>query len=288
MSFVDDLKTQRGAPLEPGNLARAAATLGVEQDVLGAFIDVEAGGSGFDKNGRIQLLFEKHHFWKHIDPARRQFAADAGLARSRWIAPPEGYADQKTLAGKWELLDRAARFDEVAALKSCSWGAGQVMGSHYEMLDFASVEGFVAYMAKSEFNQIDVMTRFIRKAGLVDELERKDWRGAARGYNGAGNALVYAAKLARAYTRRVAMPDDLLEPAPFRRPEPTGLLFKGVDAPEAVKALQAALVAAGRPLDVDGDFGDKTKAAVLSFQRDKGLTVDGVVGAKTRAALGLE
>ena len=36
---------------------------------------------------------------------------------------------------------------------------------------------------------------------------------------------------------------------------------------------------------VDGDFGKDTEAAVKRFQRDHGLTVDGVVGSQTRAAL---
>ena len=38
---------------------------------------------------------------------------------------------------------------------------------------------------------------------------------------------------------------------------------------------------------VDGVFGAKTKAAVVSFQKKNGLTADGIVGAKTFAALGI-
>ena len=38
---------------------------------------------------------------------------------------------------------------------------------------------------------------------------------------------------------------------------------------------------------VDGIFGSKTKAAVKYFQRKNGLTVDGIVGKKTLAALGM-
>ena len=41
----------------------------------------------------------------------------------------------------------------------------------------------------------------------------------------------------------------------------------------------------GTKLTIDGRFGANTKAAVISFQKNHGLTTDGVVGEKTRLAL---
>lgn len=52
----------------------------------------------------------------------------------------------------------------------------------------------------------------------------------------------------------------------------------------AVKALQALLICYGYSCGkygVDGDFGSGTLAAVRSYQADKGLTVDGIVGKAT-------
>lgn len=61
-------------------------------------------------------------------------------------------------------------------------------------------------------------------------------------------------------------------------------LRKG-DKGEDVKALQRALKAAGYDVDVDGDYGPQTERAVKAFQRDNGLTRDGVAGPNTLAKL---
>jgi peptidoglycan hydrolase-like protein with peptidoglycan-binding domain len=55
---------------------------------------------------------------------------------------------------------------------------------------------------------------------------------------------------------------------------------------DKVKELQTLLNRAGFNCGVvDGDFGEKTDAAVRAFQKAKGLTVDGVVGEQTLSAL---
>jgi hypothetical protein len=55
-----------------------------------------------------------------------------------------------------------------------------------------------------------------------------------------------------------------------------------------VKELQTVLIKAGYNLPkygADADFGDETLSAVKSFQKDNNLTVDGIVGKQTYAAL---
>lgn len=64
-------------------------------------------------------------------------------------------------------------------------------------------------------------------------------------------------------------------------------LRKG-DKGEAVAEMQGLLAGRGYDLGkygIDGDFGSATEKAVKAFQKDVGLTADGVVGAKTWAAL---
>jgi peptidoglycan hydrolase-like protein with peptidoglycan-binding domain len=53
--------------------------------------------------------------------------------------------------------------------------------------------------------------------------------------------------------------------------------------------MQAALALAGylRVSEIDGDFGNITFGALLAFQFDNNLEVDGICGPKTQAALGI-
>jgi peptidoglycan hydrolase-like protein with peptidoglycan-binding domain len=56
---------------------------------------------------------------------------------------------------------------------------------------------------------------------------------------------------------------------------------------QAVTLLQQLLTDYGyHPGVIDGDFGPNTEKAVKDFQTDYGLTVDGIVGPQTWAAIG--
>lgn len=59
------------------------------------------------------------------------------------------------------------------------------------------------------------------------------------------------------------------------------------DRGKEVRELQNALAALGFDIMADGDFGPITRAVVMDFQASRGLTPDGIVGPKTRTALGL-
>jgi hypothetical protein len=63
-------------------------------------------------------------------------------------------------------------------------------------------------------------------------------------------------------------------------------IMKQGEKGEEVKLLQQFLYDIGyEPGTADGDFGNNTKKAVISFQSDAGLTADGIVGEKTWDAL---
>ena len=52
-----------------------------------------------------------------------------------------------------------------------------------------------------------------------------------------------------------------------------------------VRNIQVALKGAGISVKIDGVYGSATRTAVRTFQSKKGLTVDGVVGPQTWAAM---
>ena len=64
-------------------------------------------------------------------------------------------------------------------------------------------------------------------------------------------------------------------------------IVKG-DTKQNIRIVQQRLKELGYyTIAVDGIWGKKTLAAVKNFQRDKGLVVDGIVGARTEKALGV-
>ncbi len=77
-----------------------------------------------------------------------------------------------------------------------------------------------------------------------------------------------------------------VEPEPT--PQPKRAIKRGMFGQD-VKDMQAALALAGylRVSEIDGDFGNITFGALLAFQFDNNLEVDGICGPKTQAALGI-
>ena len=75
---------------------------------------------------------------------------------------------------------------------------------------------------------------------------------------------------------------NIIAKNPYKAPKET--IKKGSKG-ESVKWIQWELNQWKSSLKVDGDFGSNTEAQVKAFQKAKKLTIDGVVGAKTIAAL---
>ena len=101
-----------------------------------------------------------------------------------------------------------------------------------------------------------------------------------------GTGLVSPADAASVASTSAASPTTHSAPASTLQPWP--VLREGRNRPwppVTVRSLQYLLNARGARLTVDGIFGAKTRAAVVAFQRAHHLPADGVTGAKTWGAL---
>lgn len=248
-----------------------AARLKIEPAALLAVAEVESGGKIFATvNGRDEPLirWEGHYFDKRLKGISREHARAKGLA-----APKAGAVkNPKSQGPRWRILHAAQAIDSRAALESVSWGIGQVMGSHWHVLGYESVEAMVARARESAAGQLELMVRYIVEFDLADELQRRDFAAFARGYNGPGyKANAYDTKMAKAYARLSGNPPTSAA---------TGMLRMGSKGAR-VRELQALLTRAGHPVKVDGDFGTATKEAVKAFQRKQQIKRDGVVGPET-------
>ncbi|WP_422074062.1 N-acetylmuramidase family protein [Tranquillimonas rosea] len=214
---MSDYLATKGQPapsLEPITFAGAARTLddidlpkigaqiGVGEDELHAVIDVEARGSGFDGDDRVAMLFEPHIFWRELGPgAKRDRAAGQGLAYARW-------GTRSYPSDSYPRLKAAIEIDEDAALRSASWGLGQIMGFNCKMAGFETAREMVEAFAKDEEAHLQAMVDYIVSAGLDDELRRHDWSGFARGYNGPAYATHgYHNRLKRSFLKWQDLPD---------------------------------------------------------------------------------
>lgn len=210
MTFIGE-----GRPLALDDITAIAGYLGCEVAAVHAVLAVETAGDGFGHDGRPIILNEPHVFYRELGRGdKRKEAVRAGLAYQKWGAKPY----PKTQAERYAWLDAAMAIDEAAALRSCSWGLGQVMGFNHELVGFATVQAFVAAMTVSEGAQLFAMARFIVANNLQRHLRSKNWASFARGYNGSAyKKHGYDTKLANAYARRPADERYVPEPTPMAR-----------------------------------------------------------------------
>jgi hypothetical protein len=173
----------------------------LETALIKAVVEVESHGSGFLLRelppARPKILFEGHWFFRLTPKPVSRSRPD--LSYPRWDK-----SKYKGGSAEWERLLDAMEFDEIQALKSASFGLGQVMGFNYSLAGCSSIQQFIQENFAGEYWQARHMMNFIVNQGLLDELKRKDWAGFARGYNGPGyRRNEYDTKLERAYKKHL-------------------------------------------------------------------------------------
>ncbi|MGH9621695.1 MAG: N-acetylmuramidase domain-containing protein [Bryobacteraceae bacterium] len=231
-----------GAPATRDGILAVLDKLNVKLPQLLAVASVETSGCGFLADRRPAILFERHIF-------SRQTGGKFDSQHSDISNPtPGGYSHG---AAEYERLGKAVQLDRMAALKSASWGIGQVMGFNFDKAGYGNVESMVQKAMESEDEQLLAMANFLKATGLDRPLAAQDWTSFARGYNGPDfSRNLYDAKLAAAFQRYQFPP----------LPDIT------------VRTAQMLLSYAGfHPGGVDGLTGKFTRAAAQDFREAHGM-----------------
>lgn len=195
MSYLDNLVAQTRAPLTRTDFEAVATELGVEWQALAAIAEAESGPlGGFAADGRPIILFERHLFSRKTNS---RFDASNPNISNRTAG---GYP--RTQAERWAQVREAFALDPEAALQSVSYGRYQMLGQHFASMSMPDARSYVALLARSERDQLNAFAAFLRANNMVDEIQRRDWAGFARLYNGPAYAQSQAdTRIANAYAR---------------------------------------------------------------------------------------
>ncbi len=243
---MTDEFTGSGLPLNQDAIDAALAMTGAEPAALWAVLSVETSACGFLSDRRPDILFERHVFSKLTGGEFDQSDPDVSAPT------PGGYGHGG--AHQYDRLHVALTLDRIAALKSASWGLGQIMGGNCAAAGYADVETMVQDFVRSESAQLMGMARFLVKQSIASALAQKNWTRFARVYNGPNYAANnYDQRLSDAYGR-----------------------YSAAGTPDlGVRRAQVLLNYRGAGLSVDGVMGPATRAAIKAFQSEAGLDPTG-------------
>ena len=187
--------------LSENDYHKLAKEFNVPYASLRAVVKVESENSGFllqeSSPCRPKVLFEGHWFYKLSSQNVNKIRPD--LSHPNWTR--KYYVSGSK---EWDIrLLEAMKFDPLNALRSASWGLGQVMGFNHLSAGCRTIEQFVIEAHKGEYEQARHMFNFCKNhpsGQLIKALRNKDWVTFARLYNGSGYAKnQYDKKLAQAF-----------------------------------------------------------------------------------------
>ena len=188
--------------LKESDFEAAAKALAVPVAAVKAVTEVESRGNGFYADGRPVILFERHIMYRRLKNAIGQQRADAFAKSNPGVVNPTAGGYRGGVA-ECDRLDEAAKINRACALESASWGLFQIMGFHWQLLGFASVQAFINAMYRDEAAHLDAFVRFVKaNPAIWAALKAQDWAKFAKNYNGPNYAAnKYDTKMAAAFER---------------------------------------------------------------------------------------
>lgn len=273
-------------PLQDGDVVKVAGSIDVPEAALRAVIETETAGKGFDSGGHPIFLFEPHLFYRNVPKQKLATAIRQGLAYPRWKGPG---SYPKTPALRWQQFQKAVALDETAAIKSASWGLGQILGSEYSEAGYSNPQELLVAFADSELNQIQGMANLIKHRGLDADMRKFPDMAACRHfalrYNGKQyEKNNYHNKLHDAYIRwqkRLGSSTPAVETqsealvSEDQADDTLRIGDRDISQSGPVRTAQQKLKDLGYSILVDGIFGPGMRVTVLAWQANNEMQTTG-------------
>ena len=150
-----------------------AKKLGVEIAAIKAVNEVESSGVVFIVD-QPKILFEGYDFWKQLkdfglDP-KNHTQGNHDILYAKWTTK-----HYRGGLAEYDRLEQAKQIHAQAALASASWGLFQIMGYHYQSLNYPTIKQFVNRMQNHERDHLEAFGRFIQANNLVRYLKDLEW-----------------------------------------------------------------------------------------------------------------
>lgn len=180
--------------LTEADFQRAARTLGCDVAAVKAVCEVESPRGGYQPDGQVSILFERHKFSKLTGGVYDRSHPDISNPKAG------GYGKFSEQHSK---LQRAVELNRPAALMATSWGRFQILGSNWRECGAKSLQDFINIMFSGEQGQLQLFVGFVKSSpARWKALKEHNWAEFARLYNGTAYRLnKYDTKLAAAYGR---------------------------------------------------------------------------------------
>jgi hypothetical protein len=164
--------------------AAIAKELNCEVAAIKAIVKNETKNEAFFANGLPSILFERHIFYENTKPTKGSHP----FAKFPDICKPSVGGWGASGIFQYERLIKAAKLDKNAALRSCSWGAFQVIADPYEILGYDNPSQIANECMASMDGQIKLFIGFMKmkdkEVSIIKHIKNKDWEKVASAYNG--------------------------------------------------------------------------------------------------------
>lgn len=267
-------------------IAAEAARLGLDPAWLHAIAKAEVGAIEHPGLGAPVIRFEVHTYLRKVGTSNVVQLRDAP---SLWHKDAHWYQDDPeatfervhsgSQSDEWGALIRCMEEDPVEAWNNASYGIGQLMGWHHELLGYKSGRAMVgAAMRGGVPKQIEQWGKYIERdkdGEMLAAIQAGNVEQFVTYYNGSGQVDYYSNAIRKGYDEAV----QVLANPPQPEEDIEHLYDEYTERQQALTDLGYGDYLL--PWGVDGSWGQASIRATKAFQSDHGLNPDGKWGKYT-------